>query len=80
MVLIIYLNYDNISVINSVFCWLFSRVVCVCYVICVLIITYFVSSLYETQNEYCQVDQQQLYKKLIMHKNTDLVQIYMDYL
>jgi hypothetical protein len=38
---------------------------------------YFVSSLYETQNEYCQVYQQQLlYEKLIMHKNKD----YVDYL
>ena len=38
--------------------------------------TYFVTSLYETQNVYCQVYWQQLlYKKLIMNKNKD----YMDY-
>jgi hypothetical protein len=43
--------------------------------------THFVSSLYETQNEYCQIYQQQLlYEKLIMHKNTDFINIYMYYL
>jgi hypothetical protein len=36
--------------------------------------THFVSSLYETQNEYCQVYQQQLlYEKLIIHKNKDYI-------
>jgi hypothetical protein len=42
--------------------------------------TYSVSSLYETQNEYCRVyEQQLLYEKLIMHKNADHIKIDMDY-
>jgi hypothetical protein len=43
--------------------------------------TYFVSSLYETQNEYCWVyEQQLLYEKLINHKNANHIKIDMDYL